>query len=192
VRCVGADGSLDLLDHLPEPVPLFSQRYGLPCPLVPFTKQQVRAVNSPLFLRLLKAVGLQVPTAESVYPLVPTTLPAAYLFSVAQRLAPLDTASLKFDPALLEKMVPQPETVADAQQQQQSVTMTESMVDDLPPPPPPLLAPLRTSNWMTLISRQKARVPVLNPGYAMLYWRARLKDTRCCVSSWPDNMYQPL
>jgi len=102
---VGADGSLDLLDHLPEPVPLFSQRYGLPCPLVPFTKQQVRAVNSPLFLRLLKAVGLQVPTAESVYPLVPTTLPAAYLFSVAQRLAPLDTASLKFDPALLEKMV---------------------------------------------------------------------------------------
>ena len=44
----------------PEPVALFSQRRGRACPLAPMTRRQIRAANTPLFLRLLRVLRLQV------------------------------------------------------------------------------------------------------------------------------------
>ncbi|XP_037076374.1 protein timeless-like [Pollicipes pollicipes] len=89
-----------------EPVPLFSHLHGKPSPLVPLAKAHVRAVNSAVFLRLLRLLRLQVPTTDCVYPTVPVSLPASYLFAVAQKVAPLDPASLKFDPAELSRAAP--------------------------------------------------------------------------------------
>ncbi|KAF0303437.1 Protein timeless [Amphibalanus amphitrite] len=122
----------------PEPVALFSQRLGRACPLVPLTRRQIHAVNAPFFVKLLRALRVQAPTIDYVYPSIPVSLPSPYLFAVAQKVAPLDEASLKFDPADLTRPASTTEPVSS-----QAAEMTDVTSDLLPPPPPPPPPPPR-------------------------------------------------
>lgn len=91
------------IDCFIEPVPYHSVRMGQSIPLIPYNIEQANAMLYQPFMLLLHKLGLHLPAdAGKIYARIPSFLTADMLYSMADKLGPINPSNLKFEPSLVE------------------------------------------------------------------------------------------
>ncbi|XP_018336534.1 protein timeless [Agrilus planipennis] len=84
--------------HVPEPVEYYYASLNLPIPIVPWSVDQTNILKHQPFILLLHKLGFLLPTEiGKVFIRIPHFWTPDYILNIAQQLAPLNPAKLKFD-----------------------------------------------------------------------------------------------
>merc|ERR1712184_45467 len=88
-----------------EPVPFYYHKAKQSIPLVPWNRIQYLGLQTEAFILLLHKLGFHLPTdVGKVFPRIPHFWSADHIYSIAQKIGPIDTKKLRFSLEELERI----------------------------------------------------------------------------------------
>jgi len=88
-----------------EPVPYYYHKAKQSIPLVPWNRTQYLGLQTEAFILLLHKLGFHLPAdVGKVFPRIPHFWSADHIYSIAQKIGPINKENLKFSPEELDKI----------------------------------------------------------------------------------------